>query len=71
MYTPDNNTTITKGDSPKRLALKRQLISTFESMLSVGKFEILKFWKRVFKIEKSLSKELSQSIREIEKRMKK
>jgi hypothetical protein len=70
MYSPDNNTTIFDGDSDLRVSLKNELIGVFEKMLSLGSSKTNSLWKRALKLEKSLYKELGDSIKEYEKSIK-
>jgi len=68
MYSPDNNTTITHGDSEEREELKIKLVSIFDRMISGN--NISELWKQALKIEKGLEQELARSIREYEKSIK-
>ena len=68
MYSPDNNTTITGGDSEDREKLKIELISIFESMISGN--NISELWKHAQTIEKALEQELTRSIEVYEKSIK-
>ena len=67
MYTPENNTTITGGDSKQREILKNNLITTFETMLDSSSKELASLWRDAIKTESMLYKELSHSIKEYEK----
>ncbi|MBF7074603.1 hypothetical protein ISG33_14450 [Glaciecola sp. MH2013] len=64
MYSPDNNTTITGGDSEERVKLKIELASVFDRMISENNTSEL--WKQALKIEKALDQELTRSIEEYE-----
>lgn len=68
VYSPDENTSITGGDSEERERLKTKLISVFDRMLVDKKNSDL--WKQVLKLEKALDLELTRSIEEYEKSLK-
>jgi hypothetical protein len=70
MYSPAHNTTTFDGDSDLRVSLKNELIGVFEEMLLLGSSKTNSLWKRALKLEKSLYKELGDSIKEYEKSIK-
>ncbi|HEY5994269.1 MAG TPA: CPCC family cysteine-rich protein [Gallionellaceae bacterium] len=67
MYTPDNNPTISGGDSAGRVQLKRELVAVYGAMLAAPGGTMPRLWRRALKIEKALSREQAQRIREYEK----
>lgn len=70
MYSPDNNTSLSGGDSAERLRLKRELISVFEQLLQAQGNENITFWQQAIKIERQLHNELKRSIKQYEKSLK-
>lgn len=68
MYSPDNNSTITGGDSVERNQAKEELISVFNEMLEFSGSKTSKLWARAVKVEKKLDEELERSIREHERK---
>lgn len=70
MYSPNNNTSISGGDSAERLALKRELIAVFEQLLQSQGKENITFWQQALKIERKLYNESKQRIKEYEKSLK-
>ena len=70
MYSPDNDTRITRGDSEERKRLKKDLVSVFETMLISPKAALPKLWRQALGIEKKLDQELEQAIKAYEKSIK-
>ena len=70
MYSPDNDTRITRGDSEERKRLKQDLVSVFETMLISPQATLPTLWQRALDIEKQLDQELEQSVKAYEKSIK-
>ena len=71
MYPPEKDTRIGGADSEKVISLKRNLLAIFDRMLEEPSSEELNnLWKEVEKIQKALRRDLNDSIKEYEVKIK-
>lgn len=67
MYSPDNDTRITKGDSPEQKLLKQQIVDAFEEIATMNdQVKIGEKWSKVIEYEKKLGEILGYRLRQYE-----
>lgn len=70
MYSPENNTTLTRGDSAEQLKIKIELIALFDRLLSEGNIGIAELWRQILTTERALYQEVKRQIQAYGKTLK-